>query len=101
MCASESSSSVYNACQLAKSHQLPFSSSIHKSSAPLELIFSDVWGHAPQSSLLGVLNIISVSSMILVNFLGFICTEAAHNFLQFQTHVEHLLDTKIKCVQSD
>jgi transposase InsO family protein len=29
------------------------------------------------------------------------CTEAPHIFLQFQTHIECLLNTKIKCVQSD
>jgi hypothetical protein len=28
-------------------------------------------------------------------------TEAPRIFLQFQTHIERLLDTKIKCVQSD
>jgi hypothetical protein len=28
-------------------------------------------------------------------------SEAQHIFVQFQTHVEHLLDTKVKCVQSD
>jgi transposase InsO family protein len=28
-------------------------------------------------------------------------SEATGIFLQFQTHVERLLDTKIKCVQSD
>jgi hypothetical protein len=28
-------------------------------------------------------------------------TEAPHLFSQFQTHVERLLDPKIKCVQSD
>jgi hypothetical protein len=69
-CASESSSSVCNVCQLSKSYQLLF----------LVLYI----GHLPhwnwfflmsgdlRLSLLGVLNIISVSSMTLVNFLGFI-----------------------------
>jgi hypothetical protein len=36
--------SVCNACQQAKSHQLPYSVSHHKSQFPLELVFSDVWG---------------------------------------------------------
>lgn len=35
---------VCDACQHGKSHQLPFSSSDHVVKAPLELIFSDVWG---------------------------------------------------------
>lgn len=33
-----------------KSHQLPYSSSNNVSSAPLELVFFDVWGPAPTSS---------------------------------------------------
>ena len=35
------------ACQLGKSHKLPFYSSISKSTTLLELIHSDVWGPAP------------------------------------------------------
>jgi hypothetical protein len=41
--------SVCDACQKAKSHQLPFPKSVSVSKAPLELIFSDVWGPAPSS----------------------------------------------------
>jgi hypothetical protein len=40
-------SSVCNVCQLAKSHQLPYNNSIHRSTTSLELIFSDVWGPTP------------------------------------------------------
>jgi hypothetical protein len=36
--------SVCDACQQAKSHQLPYPVSTSASSKPLELIFSDVWG---------------------------------------------------------
>jgi hypothetical protein len=39
--------SVCSACQHGKSHQLPFSPSTNKSSVPLELIFSYVWGSSP------------------------------------------------------
>lgn len=35
--------SMCNSCNINKSHKLPFSSSTLTSSAPLELIFSDVW----------------------------------------------------------
>ena len=45
----ESSLAVCDACQQAKSHQLPYPKSTSVSSYPLELIFSDVWGPAPQS----------------------------------------------------
>jgi hypothetical protein len=41
--------SVCDACQCAKSHQLPFTRSLSVSKAPLELVYSDVWGPAPSS----------------------------------------------------
>jgi hypothetical protein len=37
---------VCYACQQDKSHQLTFSLSSHVTNAPLELIYSDVWGPA-------------------------------------------------------
>ena len=40
-------------CQQGKSHRLPFSSSESKSTFPLELIFSDVWGPSPVLSTSG------------------------------------------------
>jgi histone deacetylase 1/2 len=40
---------VCDACQKGKSHQLPYHKSTSVSSAPLELIFSDVWGPAVAS----------------------------------------------------
>jgi hypothetical protein len=40
---------VCDACQLGKSHQLPYPVSTSTSKAPLELIFSDVWGLACDS----------------------------------------------------
>jgi hypothetical protein len=39
-----SSGSVCDACACAKAHQLPYSLSSSRSSVPLRLIFSDVWG---------------------------------------------------------
>jgi hypothetical protein len=45
----ESNKGVCNACQQAKSHQLPFSKSVSVSKAPLKLVFLDVWGPAPSS----------------------------------------------------
>ena len=41
--------SVCDPCQQAKSHQLPYPISTSVSTAPLQLIFSDVWGPAPTS----------------------------------------------------
>jgi hypothetical protein len=40
---------ICDACQQAKSHQLPYAKSSSVSSFPLELVFSDVWGPAPES----------------------------------------------------
>jgi hypothetical protein len=44
-----------SSCQCAKSHKLPFSDHNLKSTRPLELIYSDVWGPAPIRSLDGFL----------------------------------------------
>jgi hypothetical protein len=41
---------VCDACQHAKSHQLPYNASHHVSTMPLELIHFDVWGKAIASS---------------------------------------------------
>jgi hypothetical protein len=38
---------VCDACQQAKSHQLPYPKSSSVSKFPLDLVFSDVWGPAP------------------------------------------------------
>lgn len=40
---------ICDACQKGKSHQLPYPKSVSRSSAPLELVFSGVWGPAPTS----------------------------------------------------
>ena len=42
-------------CSISKSHKLPFTSSTIKSTRPLEIIYSDVWGPAPIRSLDGYL----------------------------------------------
>jgi hypothetical protein len=47
--AQENKTSVCDACLRAKACQLPYHVSISKSSAPLDLIFSDVWGPATDS----------------------------------------------------
>jgi hypothetical protein len=43
------SQAVCDACQRAKSHHLPFARSSSVSEAPLELVFSDVWGPTSNS----------------------------------------------------
>jgi hypothetical protein len=44
-----SSPSVCDACTCAKAHQLPYPVSSSHSSAPLEIVFSNVWGPAIDS----------------------------------------------------
>jgi hypothetical protein len=61
--------SVCNVCQLAKSHQLPYNNSIHRSASPLELVFSDVWGPR-RLPLLVVLGTTSVLLMTIANSRG-------------------------------
>jgi hypothetical protein len=48
-CLDVSNESVCNACKQAKSHQLPFPVLSSVSQHPLELVFFDVWGPAPES----------------------------------------------------
>lgn len=102
-CARESRLSVCNACQLAKSHQLPYSRSTHVSTFHLELVFSDVWGPAPQSvgGYKYYISFIDDFSKFSWIYMMHDRTEAPRIFLQFKVHVERLLDTRIKCVQSD
>jgi hypothetical protein len=47
---SNNNASVCNACQMSKSHQLPFYDSNNYSSSPLPLVHTDVWGLAIRSS---------------------------------------------------
>jgi hypothetical protein len=83
-------STVCNACQLAKSHQLPYSSSIHHSTKPLELIFSDVWGPAPTSvgGYKYYISFIDDFSKFTWIYLMHDRIEAQQIFAQFQTHLE-------------
>jgi histone deacetylase 1/2 len=69
-CSSDNSSLVCDACQHAKSHQLPYTASSRVSTVPLELIHSDVWGPARVSS--GGTNIMLVLWMIILVSAGYI-----------------------------
>jgi hypothetical protein len=62
---------VCDTCQQAKCHQLSYPISTSTSKAPLELIFSDVWVRLVTQFI--KINIMLVSSMILVNSRRFIC----------------------------
>jgi hypothetical protein len=99
----KTASSVCDACQQGKSHQLPFSESTHVVKAPLELVYSDVWGHA-QTSISGhnyYVSFIDAYSRFTWLYLLKRKSDVFDIFLQFQAHVEHLLKHKIIHVQSD
>ena len=70
---------------------------------PLELVFSDVWGHA-QTSVSGhnyYVSFIDAYSRFTWLYLIKRKSDVFHVFLQFQAHVERLLKQKIIHVQSD
>jgi hypothetical protein len=94
---------VCNACQRAKSHQLPYSKSSSSSSHPLELIYSDVWGYAPKSVggkqyYMSFIDDYSKFSWIYPLKFKY---EVFFKFVGFQKLVEHLFDRKIISVQTD
>jgi hypothetical protein len=98
-----SPSLICNACQLGKSHQLPFSVSTHVSTVPLEIVHTDVWGPALPSvnnSKYYVSFIDDYSRYVWVYFLRS-KSDVEKIFLQFQKHAETMLNTKVKSVQSD
>jgi hypothetical protein len=103
-CFSESNKElVCDACQRAKSHQLSYTTSSSISSAPLELVFSDVWGPAPDS--IGgkkyyVSFIDDFSKFTWIYLLKF-KFKVFQKFREFQSLVERLFDRKIITMQTD
>jgi len=91
-------------CLAHKSHKLPFSKSTLSSSQALELIYSDVWGPAPSSSING-----HFYYVIFINHFS-ICVwlypikdkyDFFHIFPILKSLVENQLNTKIKTFYSD
>uniref|UniRef100_A0A8R7TNZ4 Integrase catalytic domain-containing protein n=1 Tax=Triticum urartu TaxID=4572 RepID=A0A8R7TNZ4_TRIUA len=100
---SSNNESVCEACQCAKSHQLPYPKSTSVSHAPLQLIFTDVWGHARDSfgrKKYYVSFIDDYSKFIWIYFLKY-KSEVFSIFQEFQKLVERHFDRKIISVQSD
>ncbi len=92
-----------DACQKAKSHQLPYSISSSISSHPLELIYSDVWGPAPTSvggKQYYVSFIDDFSKFTWIYLIKF-KSEVIQKFHEFQALVERLFNRKILAMQSD
>ena len=93
-----------DACRSSKSHKLPFSISIHKSTKPLELIHSDVRGPAPILSHFGF----SYYVVFIDDFSKYTWliplwkkSDVLSNFIEFRTKAEKQFSTKILSFQSD
>ena len=102
-CLDSVNESVCNACQQAKSHQLPFPVSSSVSHHPLELVFSDVWGPAPESvgrKKYYVSFIDDFSKFTWIYLLQF-KSQVFQKFKEFQVMVERLFDRKILAMQTD
>jgi len=95
--------SVCDACQQGKSHQLPYPRSTSVSSSPFDLVFSDVWGPAPNSVgrknyYLSFIDDFSKHTWI---YLLSRKSEVFQCFHDFQNLVERQFDQKIRAIQTD
>jgi histone deacetylase 1/2 len=95
--------SVCDACQQAKSHQLPYPKSSSVSTFPLELAFSDVWGPAPASvgRFKYYVSFIDDYSKFTWIYLLKNKSDVFQKFRDFQQMVERRFDKKIIAIQTD
>jgi hypothetical protein len=94
---------VCDACQQGKSHQLSYPRSSSVSRHPLDLIFSDVWGPAPNSfgRYSYYVSFIDDFSKFTWIYLLHHKSEVFQRFNDFQNLVERLFNRKIIVVQTD
>lgn len=93
-----------HACNVSKSHKLPFSESNYCAKQPLELVCSDVWGPAPFLSNDGYrYYVLFYDHFSKYSWLYFLKqkSEVLSVFIQFRTHVEKYFGVPIKNFQSD
>jgi hypothetical protein len=94
---------VCDSCQRAKSHQLPYPVSTSVSTAPLQLVFSDVW--SPATTSIGrhdyYVRFIDDYSKFTWIYLLKKKSDVFNAFINFQKLVEGKLDKKILTIQSD
>jgi len=91
-------------CVLAKSHQLPFSSSTTVYTAPLQLVFIDIWGPAPLTASCGARYYISfLDAYTRYTWLYLIThkSQALSIFKIFKIFSEKQTGYKLKCIQTD
>ena len=94
---------ICDAFQQGKSHQLPFSLSSRVTTSPLEIIYSDVWDPAQVSVSVHEYYVSFVDAYSRFTWLYLLKhkSDVYQIFLQFQQHVECLLNKKIVNVQTD
>jgi hypothetical protein len=94
---------VCDACQKAKSHQLPYPKSTSVSTSPLELVFSDVWGPASESFGCFKYYVSFIDDYSKFTWIHLLKkkSDVFQKFCDFQNHVERLFDKKILAMQTD
>ncbi|KAL5540169.1 hypothetical protein UlMin_007250 [Ulmus minor] len=92
------------ACQMGKSHKLPFPTSQTIYSAPLQLVEADIWGPSPILSTTShkfYITFVDIFSRFTWIYFLKRKSEALDCFIYFKTQVENQLNTKIKIFQND
>ena len=95
--------SICDACQLGKSHQLPYPTSTSVSRKPLELVFSDVWGPALPSVGRNTYYVSFIDDFSKFTWIYLLRhkSEVFQRFHDFQALVERLFNCKILTMQTD
>jgi histone deacetylase 1/2 len=99
----ESTPYVCDSCQLAKSHQLPYPTSTSVSTAPLEQVFSDVWGPAPLSVGKHAYYVSFIDDFSKFTWIYLLKkhSDVYQAFLNYRQYIERNFDKKIVTMQTD
>ena len=103
-CTSRRSLALCQTCQLGKSSRLSLRPTGHKTTTPLDLIFSDVWGPAPMFSFDGFHYFVIFINAHTKHIWYYPLVSKSYVFSIFhcfQTLVERQFSLKIKSVQTD
>ena len=88
----------------AKMHFLPFSLDKFNFNAPLEIVYSDLWGPAPITSYHGFnyyISFVDAFTRYTCVYLLHSKSQAFHAFLQFKANLKTHTGLKIKALQTD
>jgi hypothetical protein len=101
---SPTTSTFYSHCSKVKAHKLPFQPSTATTTAPLQVIHTDLWGPSPISSHNGHRFYVHFTDEYNIFSWFYSCaskSDVAMIFSLFKAKVENLLSTTIKTVQCD